>query len=320
MKRHPRNPLITRRDIVSSHPALRDVSSVFNPGGTWFEGRILLLLRVQNRARETLFVKAWSENGVDFQVQGEPLPVLGLEACLHRIFHIYDPRITLLDGIYHVICAVDTDQGCFLGWFTTPDFASLDFRGLVSPANTRNGVFFPEKIDGRYFRFERPNTVMMGDGVKTGSRILCSSSENLLNWSAGEELFSGRPHYWDELIGSGPPPLKTKQGWLHIFHGVATHFGSANIYQAGVSLHDLKHPWVTLARGKYNILEPREIYELCGQVPNVVFPTAALPLQTDSRGCLAPNSEVYVYYGAADTCVCLAVTTVQELLEAVYAP
>ena len=320
MNRHPRNPLITRRDIVSSHPALQDVSSVFNPGGAWLDGRILLLLRVQNRARETLFVKAWSENGVDFQVEDMPLPLLGLESCPHRIFHVYDPRITRLDGLYHVICAVDTDQGCFLGWFSTSDFAALEFRGLVSPADTRNGILFPEQVGGRYLRFERPNTLLMVDGVKTGSGIVCASSDNLLNWSGAEKVFSGRPHFWDELIGSGPPPLKTDQGWLHIYHGVATHFGSASIYQAGVSLHDLQCPWITLARGKYNILEPREAYEICGQVPNVVFPTAALPWQTDSRGFVAPNSEIYVYYGAADTCVCLAVTTIEELLEAVHAP
>ncbi len=320
MRRHPRNPLLTRRDIVSSHPALRDVSSVFNPGGTWFQGQILLLLRVQNRARETLLVKAWSENGVDFRVESEPLPLLGLERCPQRVFHVYDPRITRLDGLYHVICAMDTDQGCFLGWFTTPDFGALDFRGLVSTADTRNGVLFPEKIDGRYLRFERPNTLRMADGVKTGSLIVCSSSDDLLNWSDAREVFSGRPHSWDELIGSGPPPLKTEQGWLHIHHGVATHFGSANIYQAGVSLHDLARPWLTLARGKYNLLEPREMYEICGQVPNVVFPTAALPLHTDSRGFVPLNAEILVYYGAADTCVCLATTTAEKFLEAVHAP
>ena len=52
----------------------------------------------------------------------------------------------------------------------------------------------------------------------------------------------GRPHYWDERIGSGPPPVKTRKGWLHIYHGVATHFGAANIYQAGVVLLDLRDP------------------------------------------------------------------------------
>lgn len=320
MNRHPRNPLLSRQAIVSGHPSLRDVSSVFNPGGISFDGGILLLLRVQNRARETLLVKARSPNGVDFRVDQDPLPLTGLEACPHRVFHVYDPRITSLDGSFHVICALDTDAGCFLGWFTTQDFSQLEFRGLVSAPDTRNGVLFPERFEGRYLRFERPNLLTGPDGVKTGSTIVCSSSPDLLAWEPVADVFSGQAHFWDEFIGSGPPPLKTKEGWLHVYHGVATHIGSANIYQAGVSLQDLQRPWITLARGRYNILEPREIYELTGQVPNVVFPTAAIPLATDSRGFAGPDSPVLVYYGAADTCVCLAETTVKELLEAVYAP
>jgi beta-1,4-mannooligosaccharide/beta-1,4-mannosyl-N-acetylglucosamine phosphorylase len=319
MKRHSKNPLITREDVISKHPALQDVSSVFNPGGVLFDGGVLLLLRVQNRARQTFILKAWSKNGVDFKLDSMPLPLNDLEACPHKIYHIYDPRITELDGIYHVICALDTDQGCFLSWFQTSDFESLDFQGLVSTPDSRNGVLFPQKIDGQYWRFERPNRVRLSDGVKTGASIVCSVSENLLDWYEVDEVFSGRSHFWDELIGSGPPPLKTREGWLHIYHGVATHFGAANIYQAGVSLHDLKSPNRLLARGKYNILEPRELYELTGQVPNVVFPSAAVAL-TSAGKTLNPEDEIFIYYGAADTCVCLAQTTVKELLEAVYAP
>ena len=319
MKRHSKNPLITREDVISKHPALQDVSSVFNPGGVLFDGGVLLLLRVQNRARQTFILKAWSKNGVDFKLDSMPLPLNDLEACPHKIYHIYDPRITELDGIYHVICALDTDQGCFLSWFQTSDFESLDFQGLVSTPDSRNGVLFPQKIDGQYWRFERPNRVRLSDGVKPGASIVCSVSESRLDWYEVDEVFSGRPHFWDELIGSGPPPLKTREGWLHIYHGVATHFGAANIYQAGVSLHDLKSPNRLLARGKYNILEPRELYELTGQVPNVVFPSAALAPQNAGK-TLNPEDEIFIYYGAADTCVCLAQTTVKELLEAVYAP
>jgi beta-1,4-mannooligosaccharide/beta-1,4-mannosyl-N-acetylglucosamine phosphorylase len=100
---------------------------------------------------------------------------------------------------------------------------------------------------------------------------------------------------------------------------VATHFASSNIYQAGVSLHPLEKPWEVTARGRYNILEPRESYELTGQVPNVVFPSGAIALQMDSDGFATEDSAIYVYYGAADTCVCLAITSVKELLEDVYA-
>ncbi|KAF5033341.1 1,4-beta-mannosyl-N-acetylglucosamine phosphorylase [anaerobic digester metagenome] len=135
-----------------------------------------------------------------------------------------------------------------------------------------------------------------------------------MHWKPVAPLIEGRFHYWDEFIGSGPPPVKTRQGWLHIYHGVAGHFGSSNIYQAGVMLLDLNNPAKVLSRSWCNILEPRELYELTGQVPNVVFPCGIIVKEYDADGFAKPESEVYVYYGAADTCVGLAVSTIQELI------
>jgi beta-1,4-mannooligosaccharide/beta-1,4-mannosyl-N-acetylglucosamine phosphorylase len=127
---------------------------------------------------------------------------------------------------------------------------------------------------------------------------------------------SGRFHYWDENIGSGPAPVKTREGWLQVYHGVAMHFASSNIYQAGVSLHDLDDPSIVLFRGKYNILEPRELYELTGQVPNVVFPSGMIVEDYDNQGFAEMDSKVLIYYGAADTVVGLATSTIKELIEA----
>ena len=103
-----------------------------------------------------------------------------------------------------------------------------------------------------------------------------------LHWEPVATLIEGRFHYWDEFIGSGPPPVKTRQGWLHIYHGVAGHFGSSNIYQAGVMLLDLQDPSKVLSRSWCNILEPREMYELTGQVPNVVFPSGMIVKEFDA--------------------------------------
>ena len=137
----------------------------------------------------------------------------------------------------------------------------------------------------------------------------------MINWNPVAPLIDGRFHYWDEFIGSGPPPVKTRQGWLHIYHGVAGHFGSSNIYQAGVMLLDLNDPSKVLARSWCNILEPRALYELVGQVPNVVFPSGMIVEKYDSEGFALPESPVLVYYGAADTSVGLAQTTIQDLLD-----
>ncbi len=316
MKRSSRNPIITRQDIISDLEALRDVSSVFNPGAAVFKENILLLLRVQNRARETFLVKAESEDGYSFNISESPVEFIGLDNQSDRsIYHIYDPRISQIEEKYYILCAMDTSEGCFLGLFETDDFEHLHFQGYVSEPDVRNGVLFPEKINGFYYRLERPNRCLLDNGPKTGSTITVSRSADMLKWERISDLFSGRPHYWDELIGSGPPPIKTRKGWLHIYHGVATHFASSNIYQAGYCLLDLNQPEKVIKREKYNILEPRELYELTGQVPNVVFPSGMIALEYDQEGFINENGRILIYYGAADTVVALAETTLNDILK-----
>ena len=314
MRRWPKNPILTRDNIPSIPPQLVDVSSVFNPGAVRFGDKYLLMLRVQNRGRETFFLTAESDNGVDFSVSNEIVRLRGIEKIKQTIYHCYDARITRLDGHYHIMFAMDMEDGCRLGLAATEDFEQFDFLGICSDEDNRNGVLFPEKIGGRYLRLDRPNLHSTAGNPATGSAIFLSESDNLLIWQTAAPLLYGRFHYWDELIGAGPPPIKTREGWLCIYHGVATHFASANIYQAGVFLLDLEDPSKVLARGRYNILEPRESYELTGQVPNVVFPSGAIAKQVDSEGFAMPNSEVLIYYGAADTAVGLATATIAELI------
>lgn len=316
LTRSSHNPIITRSDIPSIAPDLVDVSSVFNPGAIKFNGRYLLLLRVQNRGRETFIVKAESDNGIDFTVDDTIVEFRGIEQVKEQIYHIYDARITRLEGHYYIMVAMDMDSGCRLGLGRTDDFQEYDFLGIASEGDNRNGVLFPEKINGKYARFDRPNVVQLEGGPTSGNAIFFSESEDLLTWKAVKPVMSGRFHYWDENIGSGPPPIKTREGWLLLYHGVAMHFASSNIYQAGVSLHDLNDPSKVLCRGKYNILEPRELYELTGQVPNVVFPSGMIVEEYDDEGFALLESNVLVYYGAADTVVGLATSTVRELIEA----
>jgi predicted GH43/DUF377 family glycosyl hydrolase len=320
MTRHPRSPILTRTDIPPIPPLLRDVTSVFNPGA--IERRetiapcVTLLLRVQDRSRETYLVPAHSRDGIEFAVEPRVVEFEGLERVGGRVYHLYDPRITFLEGSYHIMFALDMDGGCRLGLGRTSDFVRFEFLGLAAEDDVRNGVLFPEKIGGRYLRFDRPNTARHAGGPASGSAIWLSESEDLLAWRGVGPVLQGRFHYWDEFIGSGPPPIKTRAGWLHVYHGVATHFGSANVYQAGVALHDLQDPSRVLGRSRRNILEPRELYELVGQVPNVVFPSGAVVERGDGEGFAAPESEVKIYYGAADTVVGMATTTVSALLAA----
>lgn len=315
LKRNLKNPIVTRAHIGNIAPHLIDVSSVFNPGAVKFNGRYILLLRVQNRGRETFIVKAESKNGIDFKAADKSVDFKGIEKVKDKIYHIYDARITRIGNEHYIMFAMDMDAGCALGLGRTNDFENFEFLGIVSEGDVRNGVLFPEKINGKYVRFDRPNKVQLKGGPSSGNAICISYSDDLMKWETAKSVMEGRFHYWDENIGSGPPPVKTREGWLHVYHGVATHFASSNIYQAGVSLHDLNDPSIVLARGRYNILEPREMYEMAGQVQNVVFPSGMIVEEYDKEGYALPESKVLIYYGAADTVVGLAETAIKNLIE-----
>jgi predicted GH43/DUF377 family glycosyl hydrolase len=313
--RNSKNPVLTRSDIPDIEPYLVDATSVFNPGAVQFNGQYILMLRVQNRGRETFTMVAHSNDGVNFKVENKVVEFAGIETITETIYHCYDMRITPLDGTFYIMFAIDMESGCYLGLAQTDDFQSFRFLGKVSGEDNRNGVLFPQKFDGKYYRLDRPNITMLEGGINSGNTICVAESDNLLNWSTKGELFGGRFHYWDERIGAGPPPIKTRHGWLLIYHGIAEHFGAASIYQAGVALLDLNDPTKVLSRGKYNVLEPREIFELAGQVPNVVFPSGAIVGKYDADGFADDESNVNVYYGASDTHVGLATSTIKELVE-----
>ena len=315
MKRYQNNPILTRDDIPDIHPDCVDVSSVFNPGAIKYYDKYILLLRVQNRGRETFTIKAESNDGLEFKVDNNIIHFKGIENVSEKIYHCYDARITFIEGVYYIMFAMDMDSGCHLGLAKTTDFEEYHFMGITTKEDTRNGVIFPEKIDGKYMRLDRPNKTDLEGGPTSGSTICLSESENLLDWQTVSPVFSGRFHYWDELIGAGPPPIKTEKGWLLIYHGVALHFGSASIYQGGTALLDLENPAKVIGRNKNNILEPREIWELTGQVPNVVFPSGAIVEEYDSNGFAKLSSKVNIYYGAADTSVGLMTATVEELIK-----
>lgn len=313
-RRRPESPILTRADVPAVAPHLVDPSSVFNPGAIRDGDVTRLLLRVQNRGRETFLVPAASRDGVRFDVAPRTVTIEGLADVGERIFHVYDPRLTRIDGTTYAMFAADVEGGCRLGVArATDDLARLELVGLGATRDVRNGVLFPEQIGGRYMRLDRPNEVELAGGVKTGDSIRLSASDDLATWTPVAPVMRGRRHYWDELIGAGPPPLRTRHGWLFVYHGVATHL-NAGIYQAGVALLDLADPSRVLARGAQNVLEPREPYELAGQVPNVVFPSGLTADRVDADGTVPDDALLFLYYGAADTAVGLATASVAELL------
>jgi predicted GH43/DUF377 family glycosyl hydrolase len=312
------NPILTRRDIPDVPPRVVDATSVFNPGAAKHAGSYVLLLRVQTRGRETFLMVARGADGERFAVEPRIVELRGVERVRERVYHVYDPRVTPLDGAWIVTVAMDTDGGCRSGIARTRDFATFEFLGVAGDADVRNVVVFPERVGGRYLRLARPNTVSAAGAAPTGDTVVLEESGDLVTWRAAGEVMRGRLHYWDELIGPGAPPVKTRDGWLLVYHGVATHLSTAHIYQAGVALLDLRDPGRVLARSRNNVLEPREPYEHVGQVPNVVFPTGLVVDDADADGFARPESRALLYYGAADLCVGLATATVGELVAACH--
>jgi len=312
MMRDRANPIITADDVPAFHPAMRDLTSVFNPGAVRHDGYDLLVLRAQTRGRETVLVPAAAhdDGSVDF-FEGIA-SIDGLDGYHEKIHHVYDPRLTRIDDVVYMVFAVDVTSedgsgACRLGVARMRSPTAWELLGIDGSRDSRNGVLFPMQQEDKYFRLERPNTTPLSGGPMTGSEIRIAHSTDLVSWALGDVLMTGRKHYWDELIGPGPPPILTERGWLLVYHGVATHFASSNIYQAGVCLLDKDDPSILLSRGAMNFLEPREPYELVGQVPNVVFPSGLAQDENDERS-------VRIYYGCADTSVGRLHTTVDELI------
>ncbi|HOK70878.1 MAG TPA: glycoside hydrolase family 130 protein, partial [Bacillota bacterium] len=166
----------------------------------------------------------------------------------------------------------------------------------------RNGVLFPRKIGGKYMMLSRPSD----RGHTPFGDIFCSQSPDMIHWGCHRHVMSPRGSWQSTKIGPGPVPIETSEGWLLIYHGVLT---SCNgfVYHMGAALLDIDRPWKVLCRTEPYILSPQEIYECVGDVPNVVFPCAALADSATGR--------IAIYYGAADTVTCLAYAYVDELVD-----
>jgi predicted GH43/DUF377 family glycosyl hydrolase len=184
---------------------------------------------------------------------------------------------------------------------STKDFKKFKKIAVAAVPTNRNMVLFPEKIGGLYVRLDRP-----WEGGMSGN-IWISYSPDLVFWGKSEVIMTSRGFAWDQgKIGPGAPPIRTDEGWLCIYHGVTPRV-NAKIYKAGVALLDLEDPRKVIARSKEYLMAPREDYERVGDVPNVVFPTAVIPYPE--------KDELRIYYGGADTVMCLATAKISELID-----
>ncbi|MBN2308907.1 MAG: glycoside hydrolase family 130 protein [Candidatus Hydrogenedentes bacterium] len=261
----------------------------------------ILLLRVEGQQGYSFFALARSDDGHHFDVEPEPVLLPAREGPyeVYESLGIEDPRATFLEGTYYVMYTAASGHGPRITLLRTDDFRSYERIGIVSEPGNKDGVLFPERINGQYVRLDRPI------GMGTGS-VWISYSNDLLSWGNSKVLLTPRSGYWDSTrVGASVPPIRTDAGWLEIYHGFKMTSGGP-IYRAGTALLDLEDPSRVIARCSIPLLSPREDHERVGDVCNVVFACGAI---------VEPNGEVKMYYGAADTCVCVATAQLDEIID-----
>ena len=296
LKRWKGNPLITLDDIPFP------CNTVFNAACTKYDGQYILLLRVEDLTGRSVFALARSDDGYDFTVEDEPVMASCSEPgffCEYEKKGIEDPRITRIDDIYYIMYTAVSPYGPMLALAKTADFKKFERIAIISEPENKDGTLFPEKINGKYARLDRPVSGGLGN-------IWLSYSDDLISWGHSRCIMTVRDGHWDSWrIGASSQPIKIDHGWLIIYHGVKS-VSSGPIYRLGAAVLDYEEPSKVRCRTAIPILSPKEYYERVGDVNNVVFSCGAI---------LEDDDEIKIYYGASDTCICLGTANVNELMQ-----
>lgn len=296
--RSPRNPILTPDDVP--YP----VATVHNAAASRLDdGRTALVFRSHTPTGRSVLGYAESADGEQFTVRPEPflVPATHEPFATYERFGVEDPRLTRLDGWWHLTYSAYSQHGVRIGLARTADFTNVERIALITQADHRNVVLFPERIGSDYVRLDRPHTEL------TPWSIWLSRSPDLIHWGRAERLIAPATYHWTSAkIGPGAPPIRTDAGWLNIFHGVYPTM-AGHVYRLGVALHDLTDPTHLLGVADPWILEPRDPWERTGYVPNVVFTCGAL-LQDD-------GTTLRLYWGAADTVLCTGTADINQLLQ-----
>jgi predicted GH43/DUF377 family glycosyl hydrolase len=297
--RHPGNPILTCDDLA--YPA----NSVFNPAATLVDGKTVLLLRVEDRRGLSHLTVARSDDGAtDWTVDAAPTLVPSPETHPEELWGIEDARITFLreEGCWYIVYTAFSRGGPLVSIASTQDFRSFERLGPATPPEDKDAALLPVRVEGRWVMVHRPSPT----AASLGAHIWISFSPDLKHWGEHRILLRARQGAWWDAnkIGLSPPPLETERGWLLMYHGVRT-TASGSIYRLGLALLDLEDPSRVIRRSDEWIFTPIEDYERSGDVGDVVFPC----------GWTVQDGIIHLYYGAADTSVCLATARLDEVLD-----
>jgi beta-1,4-mannooligosaccharide/beta-1,4-mannosyl-N-acetylglucosamine phosphorylase len=294
--RSSRNPIISRNQLPTSN-------SIFNSAVVSFAGKFAGVFRCDDTRRRMQIYSGVSADGINWRISEQPIafhydnPEIG-----KFTYGRYDPRICRLEDRYYITWCNGYQGYPTIGMAYTDDFQEFyQLENAFLPFN-RNGVLFPRKIGNKFAMLSRPSD----NGHTPFGDIFYSESPDMTHWGCHRLVMRPTAGWQSTKIGAGPVPIETIEGWLLIYHGVLT---SCNgfVYSAGAALLDLEQPWKVIYRTAPYLISPQTIYECVGDVPNVVFPCAAL---SD-----AATGRIALYYGAADTVTCLAYAYVDELVD-----
>ncbi|MBZ4191731.1 glycosidase [Niabella beijingensis] len=326
--RRYRNPVVTRQHVPvawrydlnpQTNPLCIErigVNATLNAGAIKWNGKYLLMVRVEGVDRKSFFAIAESPNGIDgFRFWPRPVQLPELS---DTETNIYDIRLTAHeDGwIYGIFCSEKRHPDAAPGDLSSAIAASGIVRtkdlvhwerlpNIVSSSQQRNVVLHPEFVNSRYALYTRPqdNFILAGNGGGIGWTLINDLSHPVVH---SETIINHRYYHTIKELknGEGPPPIKTGRGWLHLAHGVRS-CASGLRYVLYVYLTALEDPSLLIAEPAGYLLAP-DNEERMGDVFNVVF----------SNGWIADaDGTVYIYYASSDTRMHVAVSSIDRLLD-----
>lgn len=305
LKRYEQNPIIT-----PNYNNAWEVWETFNPAAILLENKIHIIYRAMSRDHTSVMGYAISDDGFNVSERlNEPIykPRESFELKMREntFSGCEDPRITRIeDTLYMCYTAYDgeTTTKIALTSISIKDFLERNWQNWKTPIiisdpneDNKDACLLSEKIRNKYVFFHRSG----GQGIK----IYCADTLDFSNPKYLKEPIhmSPRQNMWDsKKIGISAPPIKTKDGWLLLYHGLSKF---DEYYRVGTMLLDLDDLTV-ISRSRYPILEPETVYEKIGEVNNVVFPC----------GAVEKDGELFVYYGAGDRVTAVATINIESIV------
>lgn len=281
--------------ILAPQGAGFEAAGVFNPAVVKDGGRYVMLYRAQDAKKTSRLGLATSRDGIHFVREADP--VLAPEADYERKGGVEDPRLVKIGATFYLTYTAYDGKDAQLALATSTDLRRWQRRAVIMPANrgrwnvhwTKSGAILDERVNGRYWMY------YMADAANAYDQTGVAWSEDLMSWTEALDapILPRRPGMFDSrVVEPGPPPVITPDGILLVYNGA----DDALVYRTGWALFDGKDPTRVLARSDTPIFEPRQPWEISGQVPSVVF----------VEGLVREGRRWLFYYGGADTRVGVA--------------